>query len=75
MATEQRVDRLDESINGLRSDMNARLNETNTRLDEMSVRIGEMNTRVNVQLQVTVGLWATTMIGVVATLAAVLFKG
>ena len=44
-------------------------------IEEIRTQMRDMNTRINVQIQLTVAMWVTTMLGVTATLAAVLLKG
>ena len=43
-------------------------------VEEIRTQMGIMNSRINVQIQITVAMWVTTMIGVIATLAAVLLR-
>lgn len=43
--------------------------------EEIRSQMSIMNSRINVQIQLTVAMWITTMIGVLATLVTVLVKG
>ncbi len=53
-----------------------RLNVLETKLDsfieETRTRLASLEARLNVQIQVTVAMWVTTMFAVLATLVAVL---
>ena len=44
------------------------------RLDGIADQLRSIDARSNVQLQLTVAMWVTTMIGVIATLVAVVVR-
>ena len=48
-----------------------RISRIEARLDQFEDRVDR---RFNMQMQVNLAMWATTMLAVLATLAAVLFK-
>ena len=63
MSIEQRVDRL-EVVN----------EQILLRLDSIDHRMDSVDNRLNVQLQITVAMWVTTMMAVLAVLAAIIIK-
>ena len=75
MAIEERVARLEgitEQVNdrlaGMESTMSSRFNSIDNRFPS------SIENRLNVQIQLTVAMWVTTMIGVIATLATVILR-
>lgn len=64
-----------ERITVLEAKLDGFIEETRGRFNDMTARINDVNTHLNVQIQLTVAMWVTTMLGVTATLAAVLLKG
>jgi tetrahydromethanopterin S-methyltransferase subunit B len=65
MATlDERVARLEGIIEEIRGRMNS-----------IESRMNSIENRLNVQIQLTVAMWVTTMVAVLATLAAVLLRG
>ena len=74
MAIEERVARLEgitEQVNdrlaGMESTMSSRFNSIDN-------RFSSIENRLNVQIQLTVAMWVTTMIGVIVTLATVILR-
>ena len=67
MAIEERVARLE----GIAEQVNDRLAGMES---TMSSRFNSIENRLNVQIQLTVAMWVTTMIGVIATLATVILR-
>ena len=71
MTTEQRVSRLEEIIQESRD----KLGGLEGRLEQMEQRIQvRMDTQFRWLLGITITLWSTTMLGVIATLVAILVK-
>ncbi len=71
MTTEQRISRLEEIIQETRD----RLGGLEGRLEQMEQRMQvRMDTQFRWLLGVTITLWSTTMLGVIATLVAILVK-
>ena len=50
------------------------IEETRNNFTMVNERFNTLESRINVQIQLTVAMWVTTMAGVIATLAAVLLK-
>ena len=68
---------LEERVTGLEAvnqRILAQLEQMNIRIDEMNARINSLDNRINTELQVTVGMWITTMAAVLAVLVAVLVR-
>jgi hypothetical protein len=69
MTTEsERITRLEAKLDGF-------IEETRGRFNGVDSRLNSMESRMNVQLQLTVAMWVTTMLAVLGTLAAVLVRG
>ena len=51
-----------------------RIAAVEARLDGIADQLRSIDARSNVQLQLTVAMWVTTMIGVIATLVAVVVR-
>lgn len=72
---EERISRLEgayEQVDRRLDSMDRRLDSIDTRLSEMNQsidsRFSEMNSRLNTLLTVTIGLWATLVVGIIAGL-------
>lgn len=63
MTTEERVNQLE-----------SRVSHMEGVIEEIRTQMSVMNGRINTQIQLTVGMWVTTMLAVLAVLAAVLIK-
>ena len=75
MAVGKQVPRLEgiiEEIRGRLDSMDSRMNGMDGRINSLEAR---MDARFNTLTTVTVAIWATTMLAVLSTLAAVLLKG
>jgi len=68
MTTEQRIGRLEEAVVRIEGRLDG-LQEATNELRR------EMNSRLNLQMQITVAMWGTTMLGIIATLVAVVLGG
>lgn len=74
MAIEARVARLE----GITEQVNDRLagveSTMSSRFSSIDDQFSSIENRLNVRIQLTVAMWVTTMIGVIATLATVILR-